>query len=191
MNADAPIARARWSRLRLAVFSLALTAGAAFFGAAPAQAGQGAGKRASDFSLPELRGGTLRLTELRGKIVLLDFWATWCEPCTKELPELEKLSRELAAQDVVVVGVSIDRERKNALDLAATLKLTFKLLHDPEGKVAEVYDPPKMPSSYIIDRDGVVRFVNEGFTGSADVTKLRRQLTQLLQQKTAAPAPTP
>lgn len=160
--------------------------------AAPAEAGQKASKPAAPFTLPELRGvGTTQLAELRGKVVLLDFWATWCEPCTKELPELEKLSREFAAQEVVVIGVSIDRERKNALDLASSLKLTFKLLHDPEGKVAEVYDPPKMPSSYVIDRDGVVRFVNEGFTGAADVTKLKRQLAQLTQPKPAAPTPAP
>lgn len=169
----------------------ALLAVAWLGGAGAAQAGQAAGKRAAEFSLPGLQGGMTQLAELRGKVVLLDFWATWCEPCTKELPELEKLHRELAAQGVVVVGVSLDKERKNALELSTTLKLTFKLLHDPEGKVAELYDPPKMPSSYIIDRDGVVRFVNEGFTGAADVAKLKRQLVQLSQQKPAVPTPPP
>ena len=172
---------------RLALFALGSVALAT-----PAEAGQKASRSAAQFTLPELRGvGTTQLAELRGKVVLLDFWATWCEPCTKELPELEKLSREFAPLDVVVVGVSIDHERKNALDLAASLKLTFKLLHDPEGKVAEAYDPPKMPSSFVIDRDSVVRFVNEGFTGPADMAKLRRQLAQLTQQKPAAPTPAP
>ncbi|HRI53006.1 MAG TPA: TlpA disulfide reductase family protein, partial [Pseudomonadota bacterium] len=133
----------------------------------------------------------VKLSELRGKVVLVDFWATWCEPCTKELPGLEKLQQQLAARDVVIVGISIDRERKNALDLAGSLKLKFKLLHDPEGKVAEVYDPPKMPSSYVIDRDGVVRFVNEGFSGAADVAKLRRELEQLSQVKAASDARPP
>ena len=159
--------------------------------AAPAGAGQAAGKPAADFALPELRGGVLKLGELRGKVVLVDFWATWCEPCTKELPELEKLQQQFAARDVVVVGISIDRERKNALDLAGSLKLKFKLLHDPEGKVAEVYDPPKMPSSYVIDRDGVVRFVNEGFSGATDVAKLRRELEQLSQVKAPSDARPP
>lgn len=171
--------------------ALGLLAAAWLGGAAAAQAGQAAGKRAAEFSLPDLRGGVTQLAELRGSVVLLDFWATWCEPCTKELPELEKLQRELAAQGVVVVGVSLDRERKNALDLANALKLSFKLLHDPEGKVAELYDPPKMPSTYVIDRDGVVRFVNAGFTGAADAAKLKRQLVQLAQQKPAGLAPPP
>lgn len=157
----------------------------------PAAAGQVAGKPAADFALPELRGGVVKLGELRGKVVLVDFWATWCEPCTKELPELERLHQQLAARGVVIVGISLDKERKNALDLAGALKLKFKLLHDPEGKVAEVYDPPKMPSSYVIDRDGVVRFVNEGFSGAADVAKLKRQLEQLSPPKAAGEAPPP
>ena len=153
------------------------------FTAGPACAGQTAGKRAAAFTLPDLGGRPTTLAELRGKVVLVDFWASWCEPCLKELPELEKLHQQLAAQGVVIVGVSIDKERQNAQELAARLGLKFKLLHDPEGKVAELYDPPKMPTSYVIDREGVVRFVNEGFVGAADVAKMKRQLEQLGQEK--------
>lgn len=123
--------------------------------------------------------------------VLVDFWATWCEPCKKELPELEKLQQALAARGVVILGVSIDKERANAQELAAQLKLTLKVLHDPEGKVAELYDPPKMPSSYVIDRDGVVRYINQGFTGAADVARLRQQLEKLSQPAAAGSPPTP
>jgi len=153
--------------------------------ATPALAGQTANKPAADFTLPDLNGKVAKLGELRGKVVLVDFWATWCDPCMKELPELEKLYQQFTAQGVVVVGVSIDKERKNAQELVTRLKLKFPVLHDPEGKVAEVYDPPKMPTSYVIDRQGVVRFVNEGFSGAADVAKLRRQLEQLSGEKPA------
>jgi peroxiredoxin len=156
--------------------------------AAPASAGQVVGKPASDFSLPALGGGNqTRLSTLRGKVVLVDFWATWCEPCRKELPELEKLQQALAARGVVILGVSIDKERTNAQELATQLKLTLAVLHDPEGKVAELYDPPKMPSSYVIDRDGVVRYINQGFTGAADVARLRQQLEKLSQPATGSP----
>ncbi len=175
--------------LRRAVSGLGLLAASVLW--APALAGQAAGKPAADFALPELHGGNLKLAELRGKVVLVDFWATWCEPCIKELPELEKLQQQFAARDVVIVGISLDKERKNALELASSLKLKFKLLHDPEGKVAEAYDPPKMPSSYVIDRDGVVRFVNAGFSGAADVAKLRRELEQLSPVKAASEARPP
>ena len=159
----------------------------AAFTAAPAGATQTAGKPAATFTLPDFAGKPTTLTELRGKVVLVDFWATWCEPCLKELPELEKLRQQLAAQGVVIVGVSIDKERRNAQDLAARFGLKFTLLHDPEGKVAELYDPPKMPTSYAIDREGVVRFVNEGFIGPVDVAKLKRQLEQLAKPKQVAP----
>ncbi len=177
------------ARLRRATLGLGLLTASGLL--SPALAKQAAGKPAADFALPELRGGTVKLAELRGKIVLGEFWATWCEPCTKELPELEKLQQQFAARDVVIVGISLDKERKNALDLAGSLKLKFKLLHDPEGKVAEAYDPPKMPSSYVIDRDGVVRFVNEGFSGAADVAKLRRELEQLSAVKATSEARPP
>ncbi len=165
--------------------ALALSLGAA----ATAGAGQTAGKPAAAFTLPDFGGKATALGELRGKVVLVDFWATWCEPCLKELPELEKLQQQLTAQGVVIVGVSIDKERKSAQELAARLGLKFKLLHDPDAKVAELYDPPKMPTSYVIDREGVVRFVNGGFAGAGDVVKMRRQLEQLAQEKPAKVEP--
>jgi peroxiredoxin len=166
-----------------------LLAGAALLlglaGAPVALAGQAANKPAAGFELVSVAGQTVRLADLRGKVVLIDFFASWCEPCMKELPELEKLAQQWKGRDVVFVGINLDREKKNALDLVNRFKLTFPVLLDPEGKTAERYDPPKMPSSYLIDREGVVRFVNEGFGGTADLAKLRKQLEQL----SAAAAP--
>lgn len=112
--------------------------------------------------------------------VVVDFWASWCEPCLRELPELEKLHKQLASRGVVVIGVNIDRERKNADELIARLKLSFPSLYDPKGQVAEQYDPPKMPTSYVVDQQGVVRLVSEGFTGAADIAKLKTAIEQLL-----------
>ncbi len=146
-----------------------------------AHGGQASGRPAADFSLPDGAGAPLRLSSLRGKVVLLDFWASWCEPCMKELPELDKLQREFAGR-LVVVTISIDKERKAALDTARRLKLGLRVLLDPEGKVAELYDPPKMPTSYVLDREGVVRLVHEGFDGAPDVGRLRKELAALFQQ---------
>ena len=157
-------------------------------GASPALAGQAANKPAAAFELASVSGQTVRLAELRGKVVLIDFFASWCEPCMKELPELEKLAQQLKGRDIVFIGINIDREKKNALELVNRFKLTFPVLLDPEGKVAERYDPPKMPSSYVVDREGTVRFVNEGFGGAADLAKLRKQLEQLSPGTASAPA---
>lgn len=165
------------SRLRQAICGLGVAALLSLPGIAGA--GQKAGQPAAAFALRDLAGGELKLEELRGKVVVLDFFASWCEPCLKELPALETLHRKYAPAGVVFVAINLDKERQNALELVSRLKLTLKVLLDPEGKIAERYDPPKMPSSYVIDRAGVVRFVNEGFSGAADLVKLEKQLTEL------------
>lgn len=162
---------------RLAALAVAAALGLpALHGAAAA--GQARGQRAADFSLPDAAGQVLRLSSLRGKVVIVDFFASWCEPCMKELPELDRLQREFAGK-VVVVPISIDKENKAALDVIRRLKLSLRAVLDPEGKVAELYDPPKMPTSYVLDREGVVRHVHEGFDGARDVARLRKELTEL------------
>lgn len=145
-----------------------------------ARAGQQLGKPAADFTLVDLSGAATRLADQRGKVVLLDFWASWCEPCMKELPELEGLYKELAPKGVVFLGVNLDQDKENATRIARRFQLSFKVLLDPQGKVAEVYDPPKMPSSYILDKAGVIRHLNAGFAGKGDIERLRAQLTALL-----------
>jgi peroxiredoxin len=139
----------------------------------------GRGQRAPDFSLPKLGGGRVSLSSLRGKVVLVDFWAQWCEPCKKELPELDKLSREYSDKNVVVLAVNIDKTTENAQRLATQLGLKLPILLDPAGSVAGTYDLPKMPSSFIVDKKGIVRFVHEGFEGSGDVERFRTELGEL------------
>jgi peroxiredoxin len=145
----------------------------------PAFAGAGKGQKAPEFQLPSLKGARTSLSSLRGKVVVLDFWAQWCEPCKQELPELQKLAKEYAGKNVVVVGVNIDKTRENAERLVSQLGLSFPILLDPSGSVAGVYDLPKMPTSFVIDKSGTIRFVHEGFEGSADVSRFRSELDQL------------
>jgi peroxiredoxin len=137
------------------------------------------GQHAPSFSLPTLKGGRASLGSLAGKVVVLDFWAQWCEPCKKELPELEKLSREFAAKNVVVLSVNIDKVKDNAARLVSQLGVTFEVALDPGGSVAATYDLPKMPTSFVIDRKGVVRYVHEGFEGSGDVERFKKEIDEL------------
>jgi peroxiredoxin len=146
---------------------------------APAFAGVGKGQRAPEFSLTTLKGDKVSLASLKGKVVLLDFWAQWCEPCKKELPQLEKLAKQWAGKDVVVVGINIDKQRDNAERLTKLLGITFPTLLDPSGSVAGTYDLPKMPTSFVIDRKGIVRFVHEGFDGAGDVDRFQKELEEL------------
>jgi peroxiredoxin len=144
-----------------------------------AVAGVNKGQKAPDFQLPSMKGGTLSLSSLKGKVVLLDFWASWCEPCKKELPELQKLSQSYAGKDVVVVGVNIDDDSANAQRLAKQLGVTFDVALDKSKSAANAYDPPKMPSSFVIDKKGVVQYVNAGFDGPQDVAKFKQEIDAL------------
>jgi peroxiredoxin len=149
-----------------------LIAGVAF-------AGVGKGQRAPEFSLPALQGSTVALSSMRGKVVLIDFWAQWCEPCKKELPQLDKLAKEYAGKGVVIVAVNIDKQRDNAERMVKQLGVSLPVLLDPAGSVAGTYDLPKMPTSFVVDKKGIIRYVNEGFDGPKDVERFKQELDEL------------
>jgi peroxiredoxin len=160
-------------KLMVALSVCVLAAGVAF-------AGVQKGQRAPEFTLPSLKGSNVALSQLRGKVVLVDFWAQWCEPCKKELPQLDRLSKEYASKGVVVLAVNIDKQRDNAERMVKQLGLTLDVLLDPAGSVAGTYDLPKMPTSFAIDKKGIIRYVNEGFDGPKDVERFKHELDELV-----------
>lgn len=138
------------------------------------------GEQAPDVEFNALKdSGTIKLSELRGKVVLLDFWASWCAPCQEELPLLDDMSTRLKGKGIAIVGLSIDENKADA-EHFLTRKSSWALTlgHDPEQKVADTFKPPKMPTSYVIDRKGIVRQVNAGFERS-DAKKIESQLVDL------------
>lgn len=146
----------------------------------PADAASVVGQPAPESEFTVLRGnGTLSLSALRGKVVLLDFWASWCAPCQEELPLLDDMAVRLKDKGIEVVGLSIDESQADA-EQFLTRKSAWSLTlgHDPEQKTADHFKPPKMPTSYVIDRKGVVRQVNAGFE-RADMKKIEEQLLEL------------
>ena len=157
-----------------------LMTGCATTGAASGTGAVVVGRTAPDFTLPALSGGDIKLSELRGgKAVVVDFWASWCGPCREELPELERLRAVYEPRGVRFVAVNIDNDRATAKDAAKKLGLTMPVALDSEKKVAEAFSPPTMPTSYVLDGAGLVRFVHEGFAGTADIDRLRRELDAL------------
>jgi peroxiredoxin len=109
------------------------------------------------FTLPTVSRGTLGLRELRGQVVFLNFWATWCPPCVAELPHFEKLQRELGAQGLVFVSVSVDTQgEKVVAPFWEQRGLSFHSLLDPSGAVATRYGVRALPTSFLIGRDGEI-----------------------------------
>jgi peroxiredoxin len=113
---------------------------------------------APDFSLRDLRGGTVSLQDLRGKFVVLNFWATWCEPCIREWPQLDRLAERLADRDdVVVVAVSVDQDQSVIEPFLANMGLEatgVRVMWDPSGKLHNIYGSDKLPDTYFVDEDG-------------------------------------
>lgn len=127
-----------------------------------------------------LDGTRVSLAALRGKVVVVDFWASWCAPCKQEMPVLESLYKRFKDQGLVIVGVSVDNERGNAQKFARSVSVTFPIVHDSDHSVADRFHPPKMPTSYVIDKAGKVRFVHAGYRAE-DARKLEQEITSLLR----------
>ncbi len=112
------------------------------------------GNQAPDFSLPSRREA-VRLQELRGRIVLLNFWATWCPPCVSEMPSLEALRKRMAGQDFQLLAVSVDEVGWEAIDrFLARIPVSMTILLDARGDVSSLYGTYQLPESYLIGRDG-------------------------------------
>jgi len=138
------------------------------------------GQPAPAFSAHSLDGdATLSLGAYRGKVVYLDFWASWCGPCQTAMPLLESLRNEFPADQFQILAVNVDQDGDKAKSFLARHKVGYPSVTDPEGRLPSTYGLKTMPTSYIIDKNGVVRFVHAGFRAS-DIDELRSQIKSLL-----------
>lgn len=138
------------------------------------------GDRAPEFSAPALGGGaTITLADHRGKVVYLDFWASWCAPCLTSLPALEKLRQEFPADDFQVIAVNVDRDTEAARRFLARRPVGYPSASDPEGRIPGRFAIETMPTSFLIDGQGVIRHVHRGFR-PGDVDDLRERIRALL-----------
>lgn len=140
------------------------------------------GDRAPDFDKATLRSGHLKLSTLRGKVVLVDFWASWCEPCKRELPVLGRIAPKLRAQGIEIVTINIDDDTSKAEGFLKEKAINgLTVVRDGDKTIVSAYEPPKMPTSFVVDRSGVIRAVNAGFD-DGDESKLEKQLLSLAQK---------
>lgn len=118
-----------------------------------------------------------------GGVVLVDFWASWCGPCKASFPVMAKLHKDYAARGFAVVAVSVDEKQPAATAFAKKLAPPFATVHDHEGKLVAQVAVPTMPTSYLVGRDGRVRFVHAGFHGDSSERELRKEIESLLSEK--------
>ena len=120
-------------------------------------------ERAPDFTLKSLEGSNLRLEEYRGQVVLINFWASWCGPCRQEMPLLDRLHQRYLDTGFAVLGVNVEGEEAPARALIDKIPVTFPVLIDEGQTVSELYRLEAMPSTVVVDRDGVVRYIHRGY----------------------------
>ena len=120
-------------------------------------------QQAKDFTVAALEGGTLKLADLKGKVVFLNLWATWCPPCKEEMPAMERLWQRYKGRGVVVIALSMDASGASVVKpFIEQAKYTYRVALDPKMEVAQLYGARSVPSTFIIDRKGALRGIALG-----------------------------
>jgi tetratricopeptide (TPR) repeat protein len=145
------------------------------------------GKAAPEFRLKELKGGEISLSEFKGKVVLLDFWATWCGPCRQEMPDFEKIHRELGAKDVVVLALDANEPQDTVAEYIHKEKYTFPVLLSEGSDVVSRYSVNAFPTTFGIDKTGRIADILQG-SGAGNDSRLRGLIEKA---RAGAPAPAP
>lgn len=155
----------------------ALCTSAALLAGAPALASI----PASDFTLASQKNGNLRLSEQRGEVIMLNFWASWCGPCREEMPLLDSLHARYQPVGFQVWGVNVDADRADAEALLKKIPVNFPVLFDGSSDISKLYGVEAMPSSVFIDRDGNVRYVHKGYR-SGDEAEYKKIIKELIRE---------
>lgn len=121
------------------------------------------GQQAPDFALKSSTGENLRLSEYRGDVVMINFWATWCGPCRQEMPLLDELYSRYERVGFNLLGVNIDDDSRRAMQMIEELGVNFPVLFDARKEVSKLYEVEAMPVTVLVDREGNVRYVHHGY----------------------------
>ena len=143
--------------------------------ALPLEAGAsipGNGASAPDFTLPTLGGSNLSLSQYRGQVVMINFWATWCGPCRQEMPLLDAMYRKYKGMGFTLIGVNVEPDSKAAAKFLEGVPVSFPVAFDTDSKVSKLYQVQGMPSSVIVDRKGSTRVLHKGYRPGDENTYL-------------------
>lgn len=139
------------------------------------------GKSAPALTVQTAQGAPIQMADYRGRVVLIDFWASWCAPCKKSFPALDELSHEFQSRGLAVLAVNLDERRKDADQFLAAHPHTMMVLFDPSGAAPKAFGVQGMPTSFLIDRSGKIRFTHMGYSGNV-AEQYRREIVLLLAE---------
>jgi len=159
----------------LTVLVLLLPSGAVL--SAPPKIGQ----PAPDFTLRSSEGKNLKLSERRGEVIMVNFWATWCAPCRQEMPQLNVLHDRYRRNGFTLLAVNVDDNEKAAQDMIRQLGIRFPVLFDTRKQASRQYDVDAMPSTLLIDRDGRVRYLHRGYRAGVE-KEYEEKIRELLKE---------
>ena len=169
--------------MKTSVFTLLLAFGSALpvlSLAPPALAVTSAGA-AANFTLKSASGENIRLSEYRGQVVLINFWASWCGPCRQEMPHLDAIQQKYEALGFTVFGVNVEQDRAMADKVLRDIPVSFPILFDEENKVSQRYDVDAMPTTVLVDRNGEIRFMHRGYKPGYEL-EYEKQIKALIRE---------
>ena len=164
--------------IRTLAFAAAVLSSTATFAVEP-------GAPAPAFTASTFDNKPVSLSDYRGKVVFVDFWASWCSPCRQSLPMYDKLAGEFAPSDFVVIAVNVDEEAADAKKFLTDHPVKYTIVQNPQGDIPKAFGLNGMPSSYLIDRDGMVRQRYVGFEPT-DIAVLKTEITKLIGKPNAS-----
>jgi len=149
--------------IKRSVFSVILNCAILLFAQIPISLANTVDGPAPDFTLEGADGQRMQLSDLRGEIVMINFWASWCGPCRQEMPLLDQLHNQYKALGFTVLGVNVEENPVKAKDLLKQIPVSFPILFDSDNKVSKRYNVIAMPSTILVDRNGNMRYLHQGY----------------------------
>ena len=162
-----------WARAIVVTVAMMLVAGQASASSEPSPA--------PDFTLKSRSGDNIKLSELRGQVVMINFWASWCGPCRQEMPILDQLYQRYEPMGFTLLGVNVEEDSAAANKVLKEIPVTFPVLYDSKNQVSESYQVRAMPSTFLIDRDGKVRYLHKGYKPGYE-EEYQKQVRELIRE---------
>jgi peroxiredoxin len=166
---------------RLSLFAMALSAtllASVYTTTASAVSASGP---AANFTLKSATGENIRLSEHRGQVVLINFWASWCGPCRQEMPHLDALHQKFQPLGFTVFGVNVEADRQRADQVLRDIPVGFPILFDDRNQVSELYNVDAMPVTVLVDRDGNIRYMHRGYKPGYEKA-YEKQIRELIRE---------